>query len=262
MSRRRPRTPAEILASGGPLVGIAIIVALHWIQPDLDPAREPVSNFALYERGWLLIVALFSVSAGLVGLAIALRRRSRSVWGPRLLCISALGFVIGAIFPITDGFDAAMHAVGAALGFGGLLGAMAVLGRAFRRERRGLRGLGTLTFVLFVPAFLLWLNQGDVDPAGAGTYQRLFIAITFGWLAIAGPVVALREPRSPWRSGGLTVQMRNYLRLRDPGSDGSSAARLEHGPRRLLGGSQLLGDEVQSPVPEARILQVHADDPA
>ena len=138
-------------AAAGPLF-VAAVLAQAYVRPGFDPARHPLSSLALGDLGWLQI-ANFLIYCGLtltgaVGLQRALGRSRGATWGPRLIALSGVGFIVAGIFPADpiNGFPAgtddvvtwhgAVHsAAGAALaGIAGLV-AYGVFARRFAADR-------------------------------------------------------------------------------------------------------------------------------
>jgi hypothetical protein len=113
------------------LAGVATVAfllsALHIIKPELDPSWHFISEYAIGDYGWIMVLAFLSLALGYASLFFAIRSQLRTVAGRiglALLLVSALGLTIAAIFttdPITVS-DNAVTTKGTLHNFGGTLG--------------------------------------------------------------------------------------------------------------------------------------------
>jgi Protein of unknown function (DUF998) len=91
---------------------VVLLAALHFIKPSLDPSWHFISEYAIGEYGWIMVVAFLSLALSYVSLFVAIRSQLRTIVGRIglvLLLVSALGLTIAAIFttdPITVSEDA------------------------------------------------------------------------------------------------------------------------------------------------------------
>ena len=53
---------------------VVIVLLLHFVEPEFDPSRRFVSEYALGDQGYLMNLAFFMFSAGNGTLAIQLSR--------------------------------------------------------------------------------------------------------------------------------------------------------------------------------------------
>jgi hypothetical protein len=108
------------------LVFVLVLVLLHVLRPDLDPSWRFISEYAIGTFGYLMIMAFLSLSAGYVGLFLAIRSQVPTTWGKiglALLRVSSAGMAIAGVFvtdPITTpaterGMTGRLHEVGALL---------------------------------------------------------------------------------------------------------------------------------------------------
>jgi len=106
-SFNRERTGARRLA----MLAIAavtyfalVIVVLHVLRPDLNPIRQPTSEYAVGPFGSLMTTAFFSISVATWALLIGLRQglppAARSRLGLGLLALWGVGVLIAMSFPI------------------------------------------------------------------------------------------------------------------------------------------------------------------
>jgi hypothetical protein len=63
-----------LVAIGGVAVFGLTVVALHVLQPGLDPLEEAVSYYVHGSFGWLLTVGLLALGIGSLGIAFGLRK--------------------------------------------------------------------------------------------------------------------------------------------------------------------------------------------
>jgi hypothetical protein len=107
---------------------VVLLVALHFVRPELDPSWHFISEYAIGRLGWMIVLAFLSLAIGYFGLFVALRSQLRTIvgrFGLVLLLVSALGLVIAATFttdPVTVSSEAVtiegrLHNLGGTLGF-------------------------------------------------------------------------------------------------------------------------------------------------
>src|SRR5215204_7151939 len=103
---------AALLAFAGAATLVVLLAALHFIEGELDPSWHFISEYAIGDYGWMMVVAFLSLALSYVSLFVAIRSQLRTIVGRiglALLLVSALGLIIAAIFttdPITVSEDA------------------------------------------------------------------------------------------------------------------------------------------------------------
>jgi len=118
---------AALLAFAGAVTFAVLLAALHVIKQELDPSWHFISEYAIGDYGWMMVLAFISLALGYVGLFVAIRSQLRTITGRiglALLLVSALGLAIAAIFttdPVTVSEDAVttegtLHNLGGTLG--------------------------------------------------------------------------------------------------------------------------------------------------
>src|SRR5215204_4651909 len=118
---------AALLAFAGAATLVVLLAALHFIEGGLDPSWHFISEYAIGDYGWMMVVAFLSLALSYVRLFVAIRLQLRTIVGHiglALLLVSALGLTIAAIFttdPITVSEDAlttegTLHNLGGTLG--------------------------------------------------------------------------------------------------------------------------------------------------
>jgi len=120
------RTAAR-LSFAGAATFVVLLATLHFIKPELDPSWHFISEYAIGNHGWIMVLAFLSLALSYVTLFLAIRSQIRTIVGRiglALLLVSALGLTIAAIFttdPITASKDAvttegSLHNLGGTLG--------------------------------------------------------------------------------------------------------------------------------------------------
>jgi hypothetical protein len=149
---------------------VVLLAALHFIKPELDPSWHFISEYAIGEYGWIMVLAFLSLALSYVSLFVAIRSQLRTIAGRIglvLLVISALGLIIAAIFttdPITASEDAAttegtLHNLGGTLGIAmpfaaAFIGWKLARNPAWSSARRPLLWATGLALVAFVVSFV------------------------------------------------------------------------------------------------------------
>lgn len=99
--------PGARVAMAGCGAFVVLLVALHFLKPEIDPSWRFISEYALGAYGWLMAIAFLALSLAYSGLAIALWSHLRSRGGRiglALLLVSAVGLALAGLFttdPIT-----------------------------------------------------------------------------------------------------------------------------------------------------------------
>ena len=207
---RQPFAGTTHLAARSTIAGSAtfvlLLAALHAIKPELDPSWRFISEYAIGEHGWLMVLAFFVLALSHISLAVAVRSELRSTGGRialALLLVSAAGLVIAGLFttdPITASPEAAtmqgnLHAIGGAMGMAMPFAALLVswkLGRAWRSNRRMLWAAAGLAFAGFLTSFISlgWMlseSNGAFGPEVlVGWPNRIEILTHCVWLMVVG----------------------------------------------------------------------------
>ncbi|MDQ3911094.1 MAG: DUF998 domain-containing protein [Actinomycetota bacterium] len=212
-----PQTAAR-LSFAGAATFLALLIALHFIKPELDPSWRMVSEYELGRYGWVMMLAFLSLASSCATLFVAIRSEIHTIGGKiglAFLLVAALGMTIAAIFtsdPITASQDeltthGTLHGLGAALGIPGFPIAATLISLSLARNpawspaRRlllwtaGLNWISLLVFVVFV-AVMLPQSGGKFGPEVLiGWPNRLFVAANSLWLMVAA-----------WRAARLSRQ--------------------------------------------------------
>lgn len=203
---RQPLAVRFLLAAGlvGPLFFFVVAMVEGATRPGYNAWRAPMSTLALGPRGWLLTTALVVLGALLLSFAAGLRRvlspGRGSTWGPILLAVSGLTFILEAIFATdpmlgyppgastTSTLHGTLHLVLSVLfEMPPLVAAAIVLARRFAQGLGGrpwvLYTIVTITVVVVmqVLASVTFLSNDPGTPYGL--VQRLQFFTAQGWIA-------------------------------------------------------------------------------
>ena len=180
---------------------VATVVALHWLQPQLNPVNEVVSYYVHGAWGWLLTVGLIGLGIGSLALTIGV---GRAVVGPGvragwwLLAIWSIGVLLSGIFAADPpgNWDRPPSRAGMIHGNAALIAiltlpiAALVLARSFRHDLQW-RRKGTLLLILAVAtvlsmgAFMTSLVPVIVSPGPPwllGFTERILLGVYVVWL--------------------------------------------------------------------------------
>ena len=197
---------------------LVLLAALHFFKPEFDPSWRVISEYALGDYGWIMVIAFLSLALSCVSLFVAIRSQIRTMGGKiglAFLLVAATGLIIAAIFP-TDPITASrdqltthgtLHGLGAALGIGfpiaaTLIGWSLARNQAWSSARRSLAWSAGLTWIGFLVFALsmavMFPDDGTFGPdVLIGWPNRFMIAAYSVWLmVVAWQAVKLRGQRS------------------------------------------------------------------
>jgi uncharacterized membrane protein YozB (DUF420 family) len=186
------------------IVGVAyfavIIVALHFLRPDLNPLSQPTSEYAVGPYGFLMTSAFFSMSLGsfalVTGLYQGVSQSARSRIGLGLLGIWAVGVLIALIFPIdpegapqTDPEGApqtisgTIHGINGPLAFLSLTAGAILVSRRFRQDEkwRPFHRAALILSLVMLAVFIATFVNIATESGFAGLCQRIFLAAFVTW---------------------------------------------------------------------------------
>src|SRR5918994_1441263 len=197
---------AALLAFAGAFTFAVLLVALHLIKPGLDPSWHFISEYAIGDYGWIMVLAFLSLALSYVGLFVAIRSQLRTIAGRiglALLLVSSLGLAIAAAFttdPITVSEDAVttegtLHNVGGTLGIAqpfaaALVGWKLARNPAWSSAKRPLlwaTGLALVAFVVSIVSLGVMVSQsgGEFGPdVPVGWPNRFEIVAYSAWLMV------------------------------------------------------------------------------
>jgi hypothetical protein len=195
---------------------LVLLAALHFIKPEFDPSWRVISEYAIGDYGWIMVLAFLSLALSCVSLFVAIQSQTRTIGGKiglAFLLVAAAGLIIAAIFttdPITASRDELtthgnLHGLGAALGTGfpiaaTLIGLSLARNEAWSPARRsllwaaGLTWIGFLVFALSMA--IMFPDDGTFGPdVLIGWPNRFMIVAYSAWLMVVA-----------WRAAQLSGQ--------------------------------------------------------
>lgn len=174
---------------------IFIMLAFHFIQPELNPLKRFGSEYVVGRLGWIMNIAFFCFACGLLSLAFAfnwgLNPQNRSRTGSILFVLAAIGILGAGLFnthlqveqPTTAGI---IHALSSLFAFLTMIPAMFIFSRRLhladllKGKYKVLRYLPWVITLLFLSMMFVFEALNLV-----GLGQRLFLFALFYWLFLA-----------------------------------------------------------------------------
>jgi hypothetical membrane protein len=176
-------------------------------RANYDPLRHPVSSLALGDSGWVQVTNFVVAGLLMLAFAVGLRRAFRppegSTWGPLLVGVWAIGLLGAGVF-VTDpvsgyppgtpdqlsrySWHGALHDLFSVPAFVALSAACFVFGGRFAaRGERGWAIYSAASGLVFAVGFVLasaGFGQAEGLADLAGLFQRVAVAVGFGWLTL------------------------------------------------------------------------------
>jgi hypothetical protein len=198
------------LAMSGSAGFALLLLALHFLRPDLNPIAQPGSAYALGAFGWLMTLAFFSFGLGGWALVLALARGApsgaHSRAGLALVAAWATSILLAGLFPMdplgsTPTPSGAIHDLSGFLGFlCWIVGAFLVARRLWASDRSNRAWQALLALSVLMPAGYAGtaLSFATRQPF-TGLVQRLFLATIIVWIILAANSLRARtgEARVP-----------------------------------------------------------------
>jgi Protein of unknown function (DUF998) len=174
---------------------VVIIIALHFLRPDLNPIQRPTSEYAVGPFGWLMTSAFFSMSVAswalVIGLSQGVSQPARSRIGLGLVGLWGVGVLIAMFFPIDlDGAPQTMsgtiHAINGPLTFLSLTVGVILISRRFKHDEtwcphhRSTLILSLVMLMAFIGAPLAIATESGF----AGLAQRMYLVTFVTWFLL------------------------------------------------------------------------------
>jgi len=186
---------------------LVLVAALHVIKPEFDPSWRFISEYAIGDYGWMMVLAFLSLALSCVTSFIAIRSQIGTAGGKiglALLLAVAAALATAGIFvmdPITASKDELtthgnLHGLASMVGIPGLPIAAVLISRSLARNqawlsaRRSLRWTAHLTWITLLLMFatmavMLPHNDGAFGPdVLIGWPNRLLVGAYSGWLMV------------------------------------------------------------------------------
>lgn len=208
LAQKRPTISyiAARLSASTSLLFLILLIALHFIKPELAPSWRMVSEYATGNYGWIMTLAFLCMSISCVTLFIAIRSSlltRAGKFGQGFLVATAVGLALAALFPIdpitappsAGTVHGMLHGVASIIGVPSLPIAAILTSRSlshnpsWQTAKRGLLIAAHCTWislVLMVGLLVFQISQaGGFGPAvWVGWTNRLVMVTYSGWLLI------------------------------------------------------------------------------
>jgi hypothetical protein len=187
---------------------LAVVISLHFLEPEFDPVKVPISVYVLGTYGVWMTTSFFVAAAIWSLLAFGLARvLPSSGWtkaGIVLLCVAACAEVVMGFsptqWPLTPPLTqrTVIHLIGALVAFNSIALAALSLSVSFRGTPRW-RPVSTATLLVSL-LLLAMLNDRWLWPMGQSTdglKERVIVALMVVWFALVmSPWMRWRESQS------------------------------------------------------------------
>ncbi len=196
---------AAVVSLGALASAVALVVALHRLEPEFDPAWRMLSEYSLGKYGWLMRTAFILGGAGVMAAGVALWPTAGVLAAG--LPVVALG-PIGAAFIDTDPVTTARPEISSRSKVHAALGALFILGFPVAATLAGIGAARSpaglvLAWAVTVPwAGLAWFlgatfRFGRTRTTGApdvrvGWPNRFNMLAYVAWAALAGFLILVR----------------------------------------------------------------------
>lgn len=220
MSTRTPTARRLLIAGVAAGILVPVVVLIDGAtRPGYSLWRNGVSQLGTGDRAWLfattfiiggVLLALFGI-----GLRLSLRGGRGGTWGPIMLLVAAVGFVVGGLVPTDPALGyptnetgsasvtAVIHQVAGLPIFAGLTSACFVVARRIAEDGRGWavysRVSGALIVALAFAAGIAYrLDTLDIwRPAPAGLLEQASFIVGYAWIALVAQHYAHTSLRLP-----------------------------------------------------------------
>ena len=177
VTRRRWGAVASLVGVG---MFVVTVLALHLLQPNYEPSQQLMSELALGQYGWTMIVAFTGLAIAVFGVQAQIAAFGASRGFRFLLVIAALFFLMAGIFPLGDTSEIHIGAIATAFVLS-VLGMYLFPSSAGRASAAAPRAISWSLAVGVAASVAL---GHSVLPMGIG--QRLAVSSLLLWLVIVG----------------------------------------------------------------------------
>jgi hypothetical protein len=197
--------PLATASIAGVLYLAATLLAMHAIQPGLNPATHFLSEYAHGQLGWLVQVGYVVAGTGVLALAWRVFSALSGRWAlASAACLAIVG--VGVIATGLTRLDVAnadgvivstasgqAHVLAGYVELLGMLPGAFLVSAAFRRDPRlaGAAGAARLFAWALLAAFVVSLVLGQAFP---GIGQRILVVTVWSWLIFVGLHLRFGEP--------------------------------------------------------------------
>jgi hypothetical membrane protein len=160
---------------------VIVLIALHILEPELDPRFMFMSAYALTDYGWLMTTTFFVLGLAAFAAAAGLRQVHQSLRSARigigLLAVGALFVCLAGVFK-----DSIPHLLAGVVVFPSIVMAVLFLSWSFR-QAAGWQAIYRVTLFIAFGMLAMFLSM-VADVGMPGLQQRVFIFIFLLWLSI------------------------------------------------------------------------------
>lgn len=185
------RTAAQISFVAS-IASLVFLAALHILSPEFDPSWRMVSEYALGNYGWVLLLMFLSWALSCVALFFASKPQIKTIGGNiglGFLLLAAVGMTLGGLFDVNH----ELHGLAAMIGIPALPIAAVLISVSLIRNlswnsaRRSLLGMAILTWVSLVlmniSIFTGFSQTGEINPGAWLGWANRFLIIAYDvWL--------------------------------------------------------------------------------
>jgi hypothetical membrane protein len=168
-----------------------IVVCLHWLQRDYDPAHQLMSELALGEHGWAMFFAFGGLAIAVFGVQLAIGAFGASRSLRILLAIAALFFLAAGVFPL--GAASEIHIAAIAMAF--VLSVLAMYLYPAAAGGAAAAAPRVLSWSLAAAVAASVALGHTILPMGVG--QRLAAISLLAWLAVLGYRLSRHAAQQP-----------------------------------------------------------------
>jgi hypothetical protein len=214
-SAGRSPTLEGLLTLAGAGIFAAIVVLLHFVENEFEPASRFMSEYVLGDRGWLMNVAFMVLGGAFLALAHGLRRGLSP--GRRVTASVRLMYIIGITTVLTGFFNSdsiadaeanrmswhgTIHDLLGFVSFLCLVVATFFLHGVFARDAQWRRfAPHALMFAIAMLAMFVLVLAAPTD--SVGVVQRVFVAVDLLWIGTLGCGLIGAGPTAPHQEGVL-----------------------------------------------------------
>lgn len=198
---------AAWLSIAGAVLFLILLIALHFLKPEVDPLWQMISEYEIGNLGWIMTLAFLSLSVGYLALFIAIRSQVRTTAGRiglALILLGVVGSAMGGIFT-TDSITATkdqmtthgmLHGIGALLGIPTLPFAATLINWVLARNQAwtlarkwlflsaAVTWIGLIAFAVSM-AVMMPRGHGKFTPDVLIGWTNRFLIVTYAaWLII------------------------------------------------------------------------------
>lgn len=178
---------------------VVVTGALHFLNPQLDPVRWPLSAYVNGPFGFLMTTTFFVLAIGLVAQVLAWlsSREGRSVplaIGSALLGMAALGVLMAGVFPMDEdptspSSTGNLHNLASIIAFPAMAVAPLIVTFGWLRRSRSTPRFAPTAIASLLPlACLVMIFVVDAQGMPVeGLIQRLFLVFLFLWMVLSLP---------------------------------------------------------------------------